>query len=281
MLLMSLIRDKESGRLHLKSKLMGESLMRKEVLEDLDYQEPHRLFPDVTVFKIGGQSITDMGAKAIVPIIEEIAANRHDHKMMIASGGGTRSRHAYSIALELRMPTGVIAKLGQTVSEQNALMLSVLLSPYGGIKVIQDDIAKFGNYFAQGCIPVVQGMPPYGFFEHLPDIGVLPQSRTDLGTYLLAEVMGAKQCVYIKDVNGLYTDNPKADPDAKFIPRVGAQELLDMELNDLVVEKVVIESLLKAKTIKEIQVINGLKEGNITKALHGEHVGTIIYKDNE
>jgi len=28
--------------------------------------------------------------------------------------------------------------------------------------------------------------------------------------------------------------------------------------------------------INRIQIINGLKEGNITRALNGEHIGTII-----
>jgi molybdenum storage protein len=32
-----------------------------------------------------------------------------------------------------------------------------------------------------------------------------------------------------------------------------------------------------AKHVKEIQVVNGHTPGNITKALDGEHVGTIIH----
>lgn len=276
---MSLFREKDSARLHVKSKLMGESLVGKSFLKTLEQKEPFKIFSDVTVFKIGGQSITDIGAKAVLPILKEIVNNRQQHKMIISTGGGTRSRHVYALAMEFGMPTGIIAKLGQSVSEQNALMISILLSPYGGIKVAQDDIAKFGNYFAQGCIPVVQGMPPYGFFEHLPEEGNLPQSRTDVGTYLLAEVIGAKQCIFIKDVDGLYTDNPKVDPEAKFISKVGAQELINIDLDDLVIERVLLDLLLRSHSVTQVQIINGLKEGNITKALNGEHVGTIIYKD--
>jgi molybdenum storage protein len=32
-----------------------------------------------------------------------------------------------------------------------------------------------------------------------------------------------------------------------------------------------------AKHVKEIQIVNGLEPANITKALAGEHVGTIIH----
>lgn len=276
---MALIREKDSKRLHIKSKLMGESLVSKSFIESLEYGEQFRALPEINVLKIGGQSITDMGAKAVLPVIDEIVENVKKHKMIISTGGGTRSRHIYTIAMELGMPTGIIAKLGQSVSEQNALMISTLLSPHGGIKVGHDDIPKLAAYFSQGCIPVMHGMPPYGYWEHPPKEGRLPPNRTDMGAYLLAEVIGAKQCIFIKDEDGLYTDNPKVNPGAEFIPRIGAAELLEMDLDDLIVERGVLEAILYAGTINEIQIINGLKKGNITRALNGEHVGTIIYKD--
>ncbi|HBS59016.1 MAG TPA: hypothetical protein DEA44_07115 [Firmicutes bacterium] len=91
--------------------------------------------------------------------------------------------------------------------------------------------------------------------------------------------IAAKQCIFVKDEDGLYTDNPKVASDVKFIPKVGAKELLDMDLDDLIVERGVLEMMQNARNVTQIQIINGLKEGNITRALTGEHVGTIIYKD--
>lgn len=276
---MALIREKDSKRLHIKSKLMGESLVGRDFISSLEYKEQYRLLPNVSVLKVGGQSITDRGAKAVLPVIQEIIASKQGHKMIISTGGGTRSRHVYAIALELGMPTGIIAKLGQSVSEQNALIITTLLSPHGGVKVGHDDIPKLAAYLAQGCIPVIHGMPPYGYWEHLPKEGRLPANRTDLGAYLLAEVIGAKQCIFVKDEDGLYTDNPKVNPEARLIPEVGAQELIEMNLDDLIIERVVLEMLVASQSVNQIQIINGLKEGTITRALAGEYVGTIIYKD--
>ena len=276
---MALIRERDSKRLHIKSKLMGESLVGRSFLQSLEYGKPFRLLPDVNVLKVGGQSITDMGARGVLPVVKELVENAKKHKMIISTGGGTRSRHVYAIAMELGMPTGIISKLGQSISEQNALMMTVLLSPHGGIKVGHDDIPKLGAYFAQGCIPVIHGMPPYGYWEHPPEEGRIPSNRTDVGAFLLSEVIGAKQCIFIKDVDGLYADNPKLYPDAEFIPRIGAAELLARDQDDLVVERIVVELLNRSLNTNEIQIINGLKEGNITRALNGEHVGTIIYKD--
>lgn len=276
---MALIREKDSKKLHIKSKLMGESLVSKAFLDSLEEREPFRVYPHASVLKLGGQSFTDYGAKALIPILKEIVSNANEHKMLITTGGGTRSRHVYAIAMDLGMPTGIISKLGQSVSEQNALMISTLLSPYNGIKIGHGDLPKLGLYFSQGCIPVVHGMPPYGYFEQLPAKGLLPPNRTDVGAYLLSEVLGVKQCIFIKDEDGLYTDNPKVNSDVKFIPKIGAKELLAMDLDDLIVERGVLEMLKNARTVTQIQIINGFKEGNLTRALNGEHVGTIIYKD--
>ena len=50
-------------------------------------------------------------------------------------------------------------------------------------------------------------------------------------------------------------------------------------LGDLVVERVVLEYLQRAKNVKFIEIINGMVPGNITKALNNKHTGTRIYKD--
>ncbi len=113
---MALIRERDGKRLHVKSLLMGESLVSKSLIEELEIAPQQRLFPDVNILKIGGQSICDRGIRAVPAIIKEIAANKEKHKMLITTGGGTRSRHIYAIGLELGMPTGIIAKFGSSVS---------------------------------------------------------------------------------------------------------------------------------------------------------------------
>src|SRR2546423_14690342 len=66
------------------------------------------ILPDANVVKIGGQSIIDRGRAAVFPLIDEIVANRPKHKMILGTGAGTRARHAYSVAIDLGMPTGVL-----------------------------------------------------------------------------------------------------------------------------------------------------------------------------
>ena len=60
---MTLQRD-DSGRLHIESNLMGESLMDKSLLARTDTGPIYKPMPDLIVVKIGGQSIIDRGRKA-------------------------------------------------------------------------------------------------------------------------------------------------------------------------------------------------------------------------
>jgi molybdenum storage protein len=85
--------------------------------------------------------------------------------------------------------------------------------------------------------------------------------------------------IYVKDEDGLYTADPKKDRNAKFIPKISTSELKSMNLDDVVVERAVLDMMEHAEHQRSIQVINGLKSGNLTKALNGEDVGTIIYAD--
>ncbi|HPS58925.1 MAG TPA: uridine kinase [Spirochaetota bacterium] len=274
---MALTRDRDGKRLHVKSRLMGESLVSHKLIDELELPAQERLFPNVSILKIGGQSICDRGKHALPQVIDEIAHNKKKHKMLLTTGGGTRSRHIYSIGLELGMPTGIIAKFGSTISEQNALLVSVLLAPHGGILIDDDSLVKLSQYFAQGSLPVIHGMPPYDLYALPPAKGRIPIHRTDVGTLILADLLGVKNVIFIKDEKGLYTGDPKKDPGVKFISKVSADELQKMELDDLIIERPCLDILKNSSVIKSIQIINGLEKGNITKSLNGKHVGTIIY----
>jgi molybdenum storage protein len=46
--------------------------------------------------------------------------------------------------------------------------------------------------------------------------------------------------------------------------------------NDLVIERVVLEYMQQPSHVRSVQIVNGLKAGMLTRALTGEHVGTVI-----
>jgi len=280
-----LIKEKgEKGRLHIDTPFLGESLVDKALLRRTESDEYFRMQPDVNVLKIGGQSIMDRGKKAILPILDVLLKAKEDHKILLMTGGGTRARHVYNIGVDLGMPTGVLSKLGDKVSSQNAEMLAVLLAKHGGVKIGHGDNLEQLTMFCQlGYLPITTGIPPYGFFEHPAEIGSIPPHRTDSGAFLLAENIGAKSLIYLKDEKGLYEKDPKKVEDVASLKRydkLTVDELIALDLDDLIVERPVLTFLKNAKCLKSFQIIDALRHPeHIISALEGKHVGTIVYKD--
>jgi molybdenum storage protein len=235
------------------------------------------ILPWVNVVKIGGQSIMDRGCSAVGPVVDEIVANLPRHKMILGTGAGTRARHVYSLAIDLGLPVGVLTVLGTAVAWQNAQMLQYLLARHGVAFLEPEGFASLPHYLMERGAVICQGMPPYKLWEPNPDLGGIPPQRTDTGCFLIAEVFGARKMIYVKDEDGLYTAEPKKERNASLIPRTRVQEMLARDLNDLVVERAVLELMLNARHIREIQFVNGLKPGQLSAALDGEPVGTVIY----
>jgi molybdenum storage protein len=274
------------GRLHIDTPMMGESLVSKKFLAQTESKEYFRVHPDINVLKIGGQSIMDRGASALLPIVDVLIEAKEKHKILLMTGGGTRARHVYNIGVDLGMPTGVLSKLGDKVSWQNAEMLSVLLAKHGGVKIGHgDNLEQLNMFCRQGYLPITYGIPPYGFFEHPAEHGSIPPHRTDCGAFLLAENIGARSLIFLKDEKGLYDQDPKKFTPAergrlKFFDRISAAELLALDLDDLIIERPILTFLQRSKCLKELQIIDALNHPqHILRALAGEHVGTIIYRE--
>jgi molybdenum storage protein len=256
--------------------LVGGSLTDDAQMVMLDKQPTIQILPEANVIKIGGQSFIDRGRAAVFPLIDELVENLPRHKMIIGTGAGTRARHAYSVGLDLGMPTGVLSVLGFFVSIQNAKMIHYLLAKHGIPSIEPAQFAQLPLYLAERQACVCVGMPPYAYWQPNPEIGRIPPHRTDAGCYLISEVLGARSMIFVKDEDGLYTADPKKDRNARFIPKVTVEELEEMDLVDVVIERTVLQLMKNAKHRRSVQIINGLKPGNLTRALQGEPVGTVI-----
>ncbi len=262
-----------------------EALLMQRTLSDPELQSAasqapdFRILPDATVLKIGGQSIIDRGRAAVYPLVDEIVAARKAHKMLIGTGAGTRARHLYAIAAGLNLPAGVLAQLGASVADQNAAMLGQLLARHGISAVDGAGLSAVPLYLAEVNAVVFSGMPPYKLWVRPGADNVIPPYRTDAGCYLVAEQFGCRQMIYVKDEDGLFTGNPKTDKNATFIPKISVDEMKAKGLQDSILEFPVLDLLQAAQHVRQVQVINGLKPGLLTRALAGEHVGTIITAD--
>jgi molybdenum storage protein len=264
-------------RFELESGLKGETLVRKGMMnKKRKTSEPIRIAPDINIIKIGGHGAIDYGRKVMHPLCEEIGDVSRRHKLLVVTGGGGRVRHIMDIGMDLGMPTGVLAELSAKISEQNATMVSILLSKYSGTRIHSTDLLELPMLLKLGILPVIHGTPPYGLYEHPARNEMIPPHRTDTGAFLIAEVLGAKSCIIGKNVDGLYAEDPRKNPDAELIREITARELIEMDLEDMVLEPMVVQLLEHAMHMREVRIINCHKRGNIEKAIKGKNIGTVI-----
>lgn len=266
---------------HVPSALMRQTLLDRDLVRPVTTAHPVvRLLPWLKVVKIGGRSVMDRGRGAIRPLVDELGGALADHRLLITTGSGIRARHVMTVGLDFGFPTGVLAALASTEAEQNGHIVAALLAERG-VAYVDHATAARQLPVALSASPgvVTNGYPPYELYDFPPAVGRIPVHRSDVGAFLLADAYGAERLVYAEDVDGIFTADPAGNDGAELIPRTGARELAARDLQTLPIDRMVLDLLLTAKHVREIQIVNGLTRGNLTRALEGEHVGTIVYAD--
>jgi molybdenum storage protein len=264
------------GRTHIESDLMRESLVDRKVIARTHSDHEFEVLPDVMLVSIGGQSIFDRGKDAILPVAEELAEARGKVKMIVGVGGGTRVRHTISVALDLGLPTGGVAQLVGAMEEANAVLLNALLAKKRSMVMQREHFWELPLYLENGMLPIVISTPPYHFWEPPSEGGPLPTHGSDFGLFILAEVLGMKKLIFVKDVDGLYNKDPKKHADATLIKRTTLGALFADMPEDLPIDRQLLDAWRNARHVERVQVVNGLVRGELTRALAGEDVGTII-----
>ena len=271
----------DDGRTHIESLLMRESLQDQRVVARTRTTAELQILPDVVLVGIGGQSIFDRGREAVLPLVNEIAQARaaKTQRMILGVGGGTRVRHTVSIAVDLGLPTGGIAQLVGAMEEANAVFLNALLARSGSIVMQREHFWELPLYLESGMLPIVISTPPYHFWEPPPEAGPVPTHGSDFGLFMHAEVLGLERVIFVKDVDGLYDRDPHRHPGAAPMGQITLEELLTRLPEELCVDRSLFEAWMSARHVRQVQIVNGLREGQLTRALAGEPVGTLIVKE--
>lgn len=270
----------DDGRTHITSNLMKESLVDRRIVARTHTEREIAIIPDVVMVGLGGQSIFDRGREAVLPVVDELAQARIAKKRMVVGvGGGTRVRHTASIALDLGIPTGGVAQLVGAMEEANAVFLNALLAKHGSIVMQREHFWELPLYLDAGMMPIVISIPPYHFWEPPPEEGPLPAHGSDFGVFIHAEVLGMRSVIFVKDEDGLHDRDPKKHKDARLIRRTTLGRLLEKMPDELILDRQLFSAWRSARHVRRVQIVNGLKPGQLTAALEGQDVGTVIEKE--
>ena len=146
----------------------------------------------------------------------------------------------------------VLEKLGQPTRVLSAIEVSAICEKFIKRKAIR--------HFEKSRVVILAGGTGNPFFT------------TDTCAALRASELDADLVIKATKVNGVYSEDPLKNPDAKLFGHLSYDDVLKKNLR--VIDQSAI-SLCKENNIPII-VLNIFKEGNITKAICGEKVGTLI-----
>jgi uridylate kinase len=142
--------------------------------------------------------------------------------------------------------------LGQPTRVLSAIEVSAICEPFIRRKAIK--------HLEEGRVAILAGGTGNPFFS------------TDTCAALRASELDANVLIKATKVDGVYDDDPVKKPNAKLFDKISYQDVLNRNLRFMDHAAV---SLCRENNIPII-VLNILQKGNITKALMGEKIGTIV-----
>jgi molybdenum storage protein len=261
---------------HVASPLARQTLLDDGLTRPVAGGRPIRILPWLQVVKIGGRSIMDRGADAILPIVDELRKVLPEHRLLILTGAGIRARHLYGVGLDLGLPVGSLAPLAASEAGQNGHILATLLAADGVSYLEHPTIAnQLAIHLTTARAVVGSAFPPYHHHEF--PTSRIPPHRADTGAFLIADALGAARLTIVEDVDGVYTADPKGTgaKSAQLLRETSFADLAKLK-GTLPFDRTLLEVMATARHIEHVQVVNGLVPGRVTAALRGAHVGTII-----
>ncbi|RLG20849.1 amino acid kinase [Candidatus Micrarchaeota archaeon] len=265
---------------------------------------------NLAILKIGGSVITDkhsetpkVNLEVLHRIASEIAeaydkdsmslilihgAGSYGHQIVKKTGihkGINNYEQLLAFAETQRLQNELNSIVTKVLIEKGLPAIPVLASSHAVMeagRLVKMDVETIKGFLSIGLIPVLYGVPAY---DRKQKCSIL--SGDQIAPFL-AEKLNARKIIHGTNVDGIFTANPKEEPNARLIPEINSENFDEIkrmlggssavDVTGGMFGKVMeIIELLKKGVNVEAVVINAEKEGNIKDALRGEiKRGTVI-----
>lgn len=201
----------------------------------------------IIVQKYGGTSIAD--AEKIKNVARRVAArqDKGDDVVVVVSAMGKTTDQLIDLAYQMSdqpedREMDVLVSTGETVS--SSLMAMALRSMgyqaislsgaqagigtetrYGRARILSIDPKRLHKELKEGKIVIVAGFQ--GICEEM-DITTLGRGGSDTTGVALAVGLNAAKCEIYSDVDGIYTTDPRIEPNARKLKEIGYEEMLEL-----------------------------------------------------
>jgi uridylate kinase len=203
--------------------------------------------------------------KNMAKVIKDLKSKGNE--VLVVVGGGKPAREYIRVARELKAPDSYCDEIGIEFTRLNARLLISALGDVASPKPLMTIGEAISEMF-KDKIPVMGG--------------TVPGHTTDTVAAMLADSSKSELLIFLTDVGGVYTDDPKLRPNAKKLDRISTEELLkiaskaEMKPGMRGVVDPLAASIIHRSRIKSI--VLGSREANkLPEILKGaKHSGTVI-----
>jgi len=202
----------------------------------------------LVVQKYGGSSVADAdGIKRVARRIVSTRKAGHDVAVVVSAMGDSTDELIDLANQVSPMPPGreldmlltagerismallamAIASLGCEARSFTGSQAGVITdSVHGKARIIDVTPGRIATALAEGFIPIVAGFQ--GVSQTTKDVTTLGRGGSDTTAVALAAALGADVCEIYTDVDGIFTADPRIVRNARKIPRISYEEMLEM-----------------------------------------------------
>lgn len=266
--LRDLIRDKK--RIVVK---IGSSSLTHKQTSDMDYIRMEKLVRELS-------DIRNQGKDVILVTSGAIAAGKKAVHITEISGENGAEAMAVKQACSAVGQARLMMTYQRLFAEYNQVAAQILMTK----NTIVDNLNRYNatNTFSQllkmGVIPVVNENDTVATYEI--EIG-----DNDTLSAIVAAMVGADLLILLSDIDGLYTDDPRQNPDARFIEQVDelTDELMGMgkastgsNVGTGGMNTKMIAAKIATSSGVDMLIANSADIGVLHRILDGEKVGTLF-----
>ena len=221
---------------------------------------------NATVVKVGG-SIAAYPEKlrALCVKLSEVSKR---HRLIVVPGGGEFADVIRSLDERFSLSCGASHRMAILGMDQYGLLLSDLMAN----SVLVSKLEELKCFLDSGRLPVF--LPSNLLLREDPLENSWDVTSDSIAIYI-ADRLDIRKVVLVTDVDGIYIEDPKKNPDAKLIKQLSANELLAMNKRTSVDKA--LPKLLSKMPI-DCFVVNGLFPERVVAVLDGQDTVCTLIK---
>lgn len=273
----SLLKDKK--RIVIK---IGSSSLQHPQTGDLDYIKMEGLIRELCNLRNMGKDVVLVTSGAIAAGKKAFQLFQTEHEIVSNS---IVMKQAYAAVGQARLMT----TYQKIFAEYNQITAQILMTK----NTVLDDLNRFNahNTFSKllelGVIPIVNENDTVATYELEDSIG-----DNDTLSAIVSAMIDADLLILLSDIDGLYTDDPRTNPNAKFISFVESinQDLLDMgkastgsSVGTGGMNTKLIAARIATNSGCDMIIANSKDIRNIHRIVDGKEIGTLFqaHKDDD